>query len=470
MDKSILVRVFNSLNKKEIRDFGLFVRSPYFNRREKVVQLYDYLVESIDLPEGILKKERVWKHLFPNKEYDDREMRYTMSFLLKVIRQYLMHSELEQDKSKAQILLCQSLQNHGLGKLMDKEINLSLQHQDKQPLRHAFYYLDNYQLIMEQGKYITQQRRTGDLPLQKLFNELTYFYIAEVLRQSCNVLNHQTVSTQDYVLRFQEEVIRHVEKHDYSHVPAISIYYHSYKALSDMDNESDFAQLKNLIEQHWASFPSTESHGLYVLAINYCIRRLNKGDRKYIREGFELYKSGFQNNLLLENGILSTFTYTNASRLGLALDEFDWVERFLHTYKPTLSTDKQESIYLYNLAFLNYQKKDYDKAMECLQQVSFDDVFYSLDSRRIMLRIYYEQQEVSALLSLLDSFTIYISRHKQIGYHRENYTNLIRFVKKMLNSNLSSSKVREKIIEDINATPSIADKQWLLEQLGAKNA
>ena len=465
MNNSVLIRVFNSLSNKEVRDLAHFVRSPYFNRREKVVKLYEYLVETKDLSIEGFEKKRAWKYIFPHQEYEDSEMRYTMSFLLKVMRQFLIQQELESDLPQSQVLLCQSFHKHGLSQLMEKEINHSLKLQQKENHRHAFFHLNNYRLEMIMGNYISQQKRTGDVTLQQQFDELTHFYIAEILRQSCNILNHQTVAKRDYDLRLQQEVIQHVEQHDYTHIPAIAIYYHSYKALSDLGNESHFAKLKTLLQEHWASFPTIESHGLYVLAINYCIKKLNQGDRKYIREGFELYKSGLENDVFLDNDILSSFTYTNVTRLGLALKEFTWVEQFLSDYKLKLHPRQKENIYLYNRAFFYFQKPDYDNAMSLLQQVNVDDVFLNLDARRMLLRIYYERQEFSALSSLLESFKIYISRQKKIGYHRDNYLNLIRFMKKMLNRNLSSSRVRKGLIEEIEKTPSIAEKEWLLEQL-----
>ncbi len=466
MDKSVLLQYFDSLSNKEIRDLGHFVRSPYFNRREKVVKLFDYLVEYRHLPEGAISKEKAWKFIFGQQAYDDREMRYTMSFLLKVIRQFLIQNELEKDTAQAQVVLCRALQRHKLGKLLEKELRHSIEEQQKQALRHSLYHLHNYQLEMVRVEHITQQTRTGDIPLQALFDELNFFYIAEMLRQSSIILTHQTVSKRDYNLRLQDSVIEHLEQHDYTQVPAIAIYYHSYKALSDSTVESHFVQLKALIEEHWSSFPAKESRDFYLLAINYCIQKLNQGERSYIREAFELYKSGLENGLFLENGILSSFTYTNVSRLGLALEEWEWVQEFLKRYHPTLKANDRDNIYRYNMAFFYFQQSEYDHAMEYLIQLDhLNDVFQNLDARRMMLRIYYEQGAVSPLLSLLDSFKVYISRHKDIGYHKTNYLNLIRFVRQMLNSNLSSGKVREALISKVEQTSSVAEKTWLISQL-----
>ena len=268
MKNSVLIATFRQLSSKKIRELGLFVASPYFNRREKVTLLYQYIVDHLHLPDAILDKNRAWRAIFPGQAYDDREMRYTMSFLLKVVRQYLVHSTLEEDKSQWQVLLCQALQQIALDKSFDKELQQSRKWQNRQPLRNAFYHYNNYQLVMMEGRQLTRERRTGELLLQDMLDELSNFYISEILRQSCTMLSHQTLAQRDYDLKMLPEVLEHVEHNDYSDIPAIMIYYHGYKALSSLEEEFHFIRLKELIQAHWSEFPLQEAQGImYLLSI-----------------------------------------------------------------------------------------------------------------------------------------------------------------------------------------------------------
>jgi hypothetical protein len=465
MKNTKLIDVFFSFSNKEIKEFNQFVHSPYFNRREEVIRLFDYLVEHKDLPEETLSKARAWKYVFPNSDYEDSQMRYTMSFLLKTMKDFLVQKELSKDESYTQVLFCRALRQRGVDNLFEKEMSTTIDKQERQAYRNAQFHYNNYLLQIERETYLSQKVRTSDPELQKSVDELTHFYISDMLRQSCGALSLQSLVQRDYTLNFLNEVLEHVELRDYSDMPAIGIYFHGYKALSDLNDEKHFNQLKILIEKHWAKFPTEESRSIYVLAINCGIKRLNKGNRKYIRECFELYKSGLENKVLLENGMLSKYTYTNASRSALALKEFSWVESFLKEYKPYLPSSERENTYNFNLAFYYFQKPDYESAMELLQKVDFKDVLNNLDSRRMLLRIYYELGYYDALDSLLDSFKVYLSRQKNIGYHKENYANLIQFVKKILRTNLNDKTKKLKLVNEIEATPAVAEKAWLLEQL-----
>jgi hypothetical protein len=461
-----LIDVFFSFSNKELKEFDQFVRSPYFNRREEVIRLFNYLVENKDFSADSLTKERAWKYVFSNLDYDDGQMRYTMSFLLKTMKDFLIQQQLFKDKTYTQVLLCRALRQRGINNIFQKEITTAIEQQEKHPYRNANFHYNNYLLNIEKVEaYPSQKERNKDPLLQKSIDELTHFYISDILRQSCSVLSAQAMMQKDYTLNFLKEVLDHVEQTDYSDKPAIEIYYNGYRALKDLNDEKYFKQLKILIEKHWQEFPIGEGRAIYLLAINCCIKRANRGYAKYKWECFELYKSGFQNKVLLENGVLSKFTFTNVSRLGLALKEFDWVESFLKSYKSYLPVSERENTYNYILALFYFLKPDYTNAMKLLQKVNFNDVLDNLDSRRMLLRIYYELREYSALDSLLDTFNVYLSRHKDIGYHKDNYANLIYFVKKILKANLSDKAQKLKLIGEIEATQAIAEKAWLLEQL-----
>ena len=117
------------------------------------------------------------------------------------------------------------------------------------------------------------------------------------------------------------------------------------------------------------------------------------------------------------------------------------------------------------LAYLYFQEGNYAEAMPLLQQVQFRDTLNNLDSRRLLLRSYYELGEFDALDSLLDSFSTCLRRQKRLSYHRKNYQNLIRVVRKMLRSNLVEKSVRARLYDDVRGTPVIAEREWLLELL-----
>ncbi len=183
-------------------------------------------------------------------------------------------------------------------------------------------------------------------------------------------------------------------------------------------------------------------------------------------QAFELYQSGLENKALFENGILSQFTYKNATTAGIMAGHSAWVRQFLEDYKPFLHPRERHHAYVYNLAVYYFRLRDYEQAMTLLRDANLgDDSLTNLDARSMLVRIYYERGYTEALESLLDSFSAYLRRRTDIGYHKANYENLIRFVRQMLRRFPLTAAVKAKIREEAVATQQLAERGWLMQQL-----
>ncbi len=200
-------------------------------------------------------------------------------------------------------------------------------------------------------------------------------------------------------------------------------------------------------------------------AINFCIRRQNRGERAYAREAFELYRSALETGILLENGVLPKYTYNNIHMLAQVSGERDWARTFLDEYRNNLSPTERDNIYRYNLAVFHFRAGEHKKVLEVLREVEFSEVFINLDVRRMLLKSYYELEEWPALDSLLDSFKAYLRRQKGLGYHRESYLNLIRFSKKMVKSAGKRDGAQRRLAAQITAVDAVAEREWLLSKL-----
>ena len=81
------------------------------------------------------------------------------------------------------------------------------------------------------------------------------------------------------------------------------------------------------------------------------------------------------------------------------------------------------------------------------------------------MKIYYQQKELDALDSYLESFRNYVVRKKDIGYHKANYKNIISLTKKLLKVNPYSKKDIDKLKKEILDINPLTEREWLLEQL-----
>jgi hypothetical protein len=490
MYKTPVVKILKSLSKTELRDLGKFVQSPYFNSRPEVVQLYDALSKSLDEAPSVYEKEKLYKHIAPtSRAYDDAQMRQWIHQLLKVIKAYFIQKEVEAHKTDAQLLLAKAFRKRGMDELFEKEIDNAATSNAEQKYRHADFHFKNYQINAEKIEYASLMRRKGDMPFGELMQSLSTFFAAEILRLNSVSLSYQTVLQRSIEAPLLNEVLNWLEKgdlfegnnelsaedsekkgvnviarHEATEGGVLKMYYHIFKALKT-NNAVNFNELKKLLNKHLDSLPEEERRTIYSLAFNFCTKKINTGEKIYLQHYFDLNQLGLDNGFLLDNGIMSKFIYKNAVSVAIRLEKYDWVRTFLEDYKPFLHPKDREATYSYNLAAYYIGVKDFDKAQTLLQQADFGDLQNNLASRAYLVRIYYETKAFDSLESLLDSFQVFIQRQKDIGYYKDNYLNLIKVIRQMLKMDVKDVEKRKELKTQVEETPNIALKEWILEKL-----
>lgn len=469
MHKSRLIEVFKSLNKKELRELNKFVRSPFFNQRQDVIDLFDYL--SNHTPFRRLQKidrEQVFKKIFPKEPYSEKKIGYAMTFLFQTIKSYLTYNEFASEPANSQLYLVRALNKKGISRQFETEWGIANQTLQQHAFRDSNYHFNQYRLHFEKYNFDLRQKRLQTDSFQEYSDELIRYFLSTKLMQMCGVVTNKALSSLDSSKDFRDEILSYVESKDFSDYPAVAVYYYGYKALTEPNSKNNFDELRRLIKKHYKNFPRTELRGIYLLAINYCIKQMSVNRQLFLKEVLELYKEGLTIDVFIENGHLSRFTYNNIVMAGVGLQEFEWIEQFLYEYKELIEPKYQESVFQFNLAILYYQKQDYDKVMDLLNRVEFDDVFYNANARTMLLKIYYELNEIDPLASLLDSFKNYVYRHDELGYLRDAFLNLIKFIKKLLNLDFYDKKAIEGLRIEIAKAKIVSEKAWLLKQLERK--
>lgn len=468
MHKSRLLEIFSALGKAEQRELGKFVRSPVYNLRQDVADLYDYLFKAAALDDtSALSREQVFRGIFPNEPFDGAKMDYTLSFLFSVVKDYLVFKEQAVDPFGNALLLARALRRRNLGRQFEREVKNLEKLAAQQVFRGAEHHFNQFRLHLEKHTYAKQKSRTSTESFQEFSEELTHYFYARKLWEACTVVTHNAVEQLEFqdsdLLRF---ILQQVEQKDFSATPAVNLYFHCYKALTETDSLRWFEALRGLMRLHHESLPPTEVKELYLVAVNYCIRRFNNGERSFLEEALQLYREGLELRAFLENNLLSRFTYNNIVMAGLLLKDFDWVERFLHEYRDYIEPAFRERTFNYNLAIFYFQKPDYKRAMELLQQADFDDIMHNLNARRMLLKIYYETSEWEALNSQIVSFKSFIYRHRELGaHHRELYLNFLRFTRRLLALDRYDKEAVAQFRQELASSENVAEKNWLLHQL-----
>ncbi len=466
MKNNHLTTLFRRFSKKEVRELRKWLLSPVHNQREDVVALFEYLSnEKYLYNDKHLEKERIFQKIFPKQSYDDAKFRQTIFFLNKCIEEYLTYSDLREDEVRLKMALAGVYRKKNMSKAYQKTIRSISSLQEKQNLRNEHFLRNEYLIQKEQYLFFEKQKRNIKMNLQELSDALDTTFFADKLKLSCLMLAHQRVYKAEYAPGLLDDVLSYVENNDILDTPAIAVYYYGYKALTSPD-KSYFDHLKKNMFNLGNSFPKAETRDIYLMALNYCIRRNNEGDKAFIRETFELFKKMLEFDLIIENNSLSPWTFANIALNGLQVAEYEWVESFVETYQKYLPEKVRDHFVHYCMARLHFEQKDYDKAMPLLVRTDFDDILLNLNAKTLLLKMYYELTEFDTLESLLESMRTYLHR-KDVGYHEPLFKNVIKLTRKLVRVNPYDKNEKAKLRKEIESTNPLRERTWLLEQLEA---
>lgn len=467
MDNKIY-SILSTFSKIEMNRVEKYIHSPYFNRNEVITQLFDIYMKNIERkkPKELVKEE-IWTALHGKEKYDDVRFRKYNSELLGLVEGYMAQQIFDENPLHQAIYLMDAVARKKLDKLHNSTVKSAEKLSEKQEYKDANFYFYQYQIEKNYYKLTDfESKRDDKSNIEKIINNLDRFYLAEKLKYYLEILTRQRVISHEYHVLFIEEILQHLEKQQYLNYPPIAIYYQVYLTHKEPEIENHYYNLKDLIEEHIDTFPPEEGYSIYRIALNYCISKLNKGSLPFTEEYLNIYEKILKSKRILEKVELTSISFTNTVIIASRLKKYNWAEIFIKTFQDKLPDEERENTVNTNLATVYFYQKKYFDVISTLQAVEFPDVIGNFNAKAILLATYFELNEDNLLLSAIESFRVYINRHKTVSPERKQlYLNLIKFVKKLTEIIPRDKKAIQKLKEELEETKNVASRNWLLEKV-----
>jgi hypothetical protein len=468
-----LFQLLQTLNVYEMNRFSKFLTSPYFNKDERLIRLFDVLLPHFQLQtHHTLDQKKLWKEIHDDRKFEQLKFARLFSDLLKKLEEFLVIDKLKKNESRRHRNLLHHLTENKLGRHYPESAKLARKKLEATPYRDGDYYLQLFKLESTENSFIElQNQRTTEKNLLQTIEALDTFYLINKLNYLAAILHYKNFLSLQGEVKLFNEVMQHLQKNKYEHVPAIAIYHRIVLSLIETEKTENFHTLKDLLTSYYSLFPKTTARNMYAFAINYCIRKLNFGKLEYVKELFSLYQQMLKAGLMTDSeGMMSQFDYKNIVTVGLRAGDAKWTEKFIREYKKNIPKADRQNAYTFNLAKLYFYQKKYDKVIPLLQDVVYSDIFYQLDSKTTLMKAFYELGDYLPLMSLKESFRILLRRKKIISeQNRTNYMNFIRFTMKLYRVDVKDKAKLASLTKSITESTNVADKGWLMEKLSQIN-
>ncbi len=463
MQKSLLWESIRSLSGREKSSLMRFLSSPYFNMREDSRRLASFLLE-YDQPDAPPKAD-VFRAVFGDEPYDDTKMRLQMSYLQKKIEDFWAIEYLRSDPYEWLWGQYVSVHRRDLPK-NTRHKNRELDSRLARPgPRGGSYYLNRYRVIKEQHDRFFSASVAGTFDYESPVRALDIFYTGSKLRYACMAMLYRSVYDTRYRFEIPEDLLRKVEENaQLMAVPFISLYYRFFR-LMQRGTSPEFSKLREDFLASRSLLPEDELREVYTMIRNFYVRHINSGRMDLVPEALAFYQLGLDLDLLMENGVLTGFTYSNIVAMALKTGDIEWVARFIEQYRDHLPRRSRAETYSLNRARLEYQLKNYDSALKLLRQLTYKDIFRAVTSRILQLKIYWELFDVSLLLSHSYAFQRFLKRKEIIGYHYQLWNKAATYFQKLARVNPYDKSEVRKLLTAIQKEKVLAEKEWFVQQL-----
>ena len=460
--------LLQSLSKEEFKRFGLFIRSPYFNKSKKLEKLYDYFkikYNSGKNPE--ISKAELWQYVNPGEKYDETNARKSISNFTKLAEEFLIITQLDNDEAAKLNLLSQISSNRKFKKTFDAAVNNA----------EDLYKNMNYQsderyfnkLTTERLKFIFRGS-TAKMPEEQLSvisKAIDLYYISRKLLLFYDILNlglHYKKSITFDMWSF-DEIVRFIENNKDEIMKGHPGIYGDYLSVLMMlypDEKDRYMNLKNFVASA-ENLLRIEKQRFHIYLYNHTVYLINSGRSEFIKETFEVTKIIDDEKYPVWEFFAFHIYYLNAVTNSVNSGEKVWAAEFIEKHRNRINENiRQETFSLAN-AIYYHLTGNYNEALKFIVNVDYPNYNYYLKAKSILITIYFERGDVEGVLGTCDSLRKFLSRNELIPDRVLNsYTKFAICAAKLIEpDNLLHIYEAKKILDEDH---TVANREWLLSK------
>ncbi|CAN5458945.1 hypothetical protein BH10BAC5_BH10BAC5_10280 [soil metagenome] len=472
MYSSNLLEIFKTLSSKEMKEFEEFVESPYYNKNKNVISLFGLIkAEYPEFNKGNLIKEKIFSKIYPLTDYNDGTIRLLMFYLQETAEKFLAVKNYEEDLYAPHIHRLSELNNRRLHKIFDKDHKTAIKTLSEIKVRNYDYYHGKFLIGYENLSHIfamnfdRDEKFVGKMNAANIFQDLTNSYLIRIFKYYLLHLNIRTKFNVEHEFKVFDELILRHKPEDFEDIPVINLFYYCLMMIIKPDEEEFFYKAKKLLFENEDSLFRDDKAEFYINLENYCKRRFKIGLDNFKNEIFEIYTAELKKKAYIMNGYMPELFYKSVADIGLQLKKFEWTKNFLETYKEELQEQFRENTYLHLMGLYEFSIDNFEKALEIISKVKFDEIYQKLDLKCLLNAIYYELKIDSSLESGIDTFRHFLKNDKIIAEERKlTFSIFNKNIAKLLKLRNKPDLEESELFLDNIRSGNYYNKEWVVEK------
>ena len=466
MKNDQLKELFGSLNKNEVKEFCKFIRSPFFNNRSEVVRYFDALKKFYPEFDPIkLNEEKIFKQVYPGKKFNGALMRKLLSLTTSLLVDFYAITASMENDLEYNVKLFEKLYAKKLFTVIEKK-KKAVDELFSSSERSFPYYDAKYKYTtFINGYFMNLSERSMLSSLQNEIDDFIEYFLSVSLLMYIRLGEWEKGFKKKYDLKFYNEVMKYLSLNSSGEVTLSTLYYNMLMLL-ETEDEKYFFKLQECREIFSDKLHFSDDYNIGVVSIQYCYKRIQKGDIEFRKHQFELTKNILKKDLI-PKGFLDLYFFTNAVRTAVTIKEFIWSENFIKEYKSRLNSDVKNEVSEYSYAMLEFGKEDFSKSLSHLSRINPEASYIKMDIKNLFLMNYYELGYTEELISLIDNYKHFLHREKDMSEQiKKANSAFVNLVAELLKVRLKGKKgSAEELKKEIENTPYFTAKEWLLKKI-----
>lgn len=485
MVKNKAANIIRKLNEEERQELMLFLCSPYFNRKKKIEQLCELIIANINiLDDPEITEEDLFKPIFGNEKFSYSFLRNLMSDLLKLCEIFLVVNNFKagsfSDSRFNRVLL-----NEYNVRFLDKHFELKLKKiRDEYSTKEidSEYFDVLGKLESENIAFHLYRSFMQEVPPHLLKRaEYNFIHILQLLEFD---MMDMAVNQTAFNLNFDNELIPCLlktidtakmldvlEKGESPYKDEIEVRLRLIKLCEEKEDDANYFRLKDLILKRIVKYTNAERSNMLIKLKNYCAFRIYKGVTDFYEEKYILFKSELETVRYNHNGVGPLFAniYLEVIQKAILEKDLKYANSVIVNFTNELELSKQESVSNMAKAWIEFEKKNFEKTLENLSKVDPFTLLLKINTKMLYMKTYYEMNAMETGLSSVDSFRHFINETKELGGSRkENLHRNYEIIRRLYKMKLKPEKYTRFDIEDLRREVEKSEiyyGEWYLDKI-----
>jgi hypothetical protein len=489
MRKHKLINILKTFTSDEMKNFGLFITSPYFNRKRNFKPFYTILKKyHPDYPDEEFTGEKLYKRMYPNMKFDKKKaslnIRVLYSQMANFALKFLAYERLKQDDSFLINLA-------GVASLSNKQfIDLALKTHEINSaaldtgVKGPEYYHNRFTANTVFTDLLMLHDKNSD-PFKHERNNLLYLYAymfnnlagylndASISRVNKNAKTNGVELAKSLIKAFNPESFESECEADKFETINITIFnYYIIKSWLDLnDRDSVFKALEYFYKLFHRSPPIFQFISLERL-FNLLMRH-RRIDRIYSVKINEVIDFAWGKGVYGADkyGFLEVHPFLNVLIIKLFLLSTSDVKKYIDIYIEKLEPKYRKDVLNFSMAYICFKERQFGNCLEFLIKKDDFEPLIRKDKYKLKICSLFEQGFYEESKYAAESFEQYLKRNKKElgpGFHIQ-----IRFLKAF--KYISALKFQNKKAnvvyppEAFDLSPFTIDGSWIIEKINELN-